>query len=74
VHYRSIGSDKKGMITNDYDPYISQDKNVFLQSLDYLGSLVEGKQWIIGGDFKMILTLKEKLGGKKHLEQDNTKF
>jgi hypothetical protein len=33
--------------------------------LSYLGSLVENKQWIVGGYFNMIFTLEEKRGGKK---------
>jgi exonuclease III len=74
VHYRAIGSDKEGMITNAYGPQNSRDKDLFLQSLAYLGSLAEGKRWIIGGDFNMILTLEEKRRGKKRLEKDSTKF
>jgi hypothetical protein len=60
VHYRSISSDKEGMITNAYGPHNSQDKDLFLQILAYLGSLAKGKQWIIRGDFNMILMLEEK--------------
>jgi exonuclease III len=74
MHYRAIGSDKEGMITNAYGPQNNQDKDLFLQSLAYLGSLAEDKRWIIGGDFNMILTLEEKRGGKKCLEQDSAKF
>jgi exonuclease III len=67
AHYRAIGSDKDGMITNAYGPHNNQDKDLFLQSLAYLGSLAEHKRWIIGGDFNMILTLEEKRGGGKML-------
>jgi exonuclease III len=73
-HYRAISSDKEGMITNAYGLQISQDKDLFIQSLAYLGSLAESKRWIIGGDFNMILMLEEKQGGKKCLEQDSAKF
>jgi exonuclease III len=73
THYRAIGSNKEGMITNAYGLQNNQDKDLFLQSLAYLGSLAEGKWWIIGGDFNMILKLEEKRGGKKRLEQDSTK-
>ena len=62
------------MITNAYRPQNSQDKDLFLKSLTYLGSLADRKRWIIGGDFNMILTLEEKRGGEKHLEPDNAKF
>jgi hypothetical protein len=74
THYRAIGSDKDGLITNAYGPQNNQDKDLFLQNLAYLGSIAEHKIWIIGGDFNMILTLEEKRGGKKCLEQDNLKF
>jgi hypothetical protein len=74
THYRAIGSDKDGLITNAYGPQNCQDKDLFLKILAYLGSLVEHKRWIVGGDFNMILTLEEKRGGKKCLEQDNIKF
>jgi hypothetical protein len=30
--------------------------------------------WVLGGDFNMILTLEEKTGGIKRLEQDNGNF
>jgi hypothetical protein len=74
THYRAIGSNKHGLITNAYGPQNFQDKDLFLKILSYLGSLAEHKRWIVGGDFNMILMLEEKRGGKKFLEQDNIKF
>jgi len=67
VHYRAISLDKDEMITNAYGPQNNQDKYLFIQNLAYLGTLGEHKQWIIGGDFNMILTLDEKGGvGVEH--------
>jgi hypothetical protein len=43
THYKAIGLDKEGMITNAYGPQNNQDKDLFLQSLAYLGYLVEEK-------------------------------
>ena len=43
VHYKAIGSDKEGMITNAYGPQNMQYKDLFLQILAYLSSLAEGK-------------------------------
>jgi exonuclease III len=74
AHYRAIGSDKDGLITNAYGPQNNQDKDLFLQNLAYLGSIAELQRWIVGGDFNMILTLEEKRGGKKRLEHDSLKF
>jgi len=74
MHYRAIELDKEGTIANAYGLQNNQDKDLFLKNLAYLGSLEEGKRWIIRGDFNMILTLEEKQGGKKRLEQDSAKF
>jgi exonuclease III len=74
AHYRAIGSDKDGWITNAYGPQIIQEKELFLQNLAYLSSIAKNQRWIVGGDFNMILTLEEKRGGKKRLEQDSIKF
>jgi hypothetical protein len=43
AHYREIGSDKDGMITNAYGPQSNQDKELFLRSMSYLRSLVGKK-------------------------------
>jgi exonuclease III len=40
AHYRAIGSDKDGIITNAYGPQSSQEKYLFLRSMAYLGSLI----------------------------------
>jgi hypothetical protein len=63
THYQAIGSNKDGMITNAYGPQNIQDKDLFIQSLAYLGTLADHKPWIIERDFNMILTLEEKRGG-----------
>jgi hypothetical protein len=74
THYQAIGSNKDGMITNAYGPQSGQGKDLFLRILSYLGLIVGQKCWIIKGDLNIILTLEEKIGGKKHLEQDNSKL
>jgi exonuclease III len=74
THYRAIGSSKSGVITNAYGPQLTQEKYYFLDSLDYINVLRGQERWILGGDFNMILTLEEKSGGLKRLDQDSTKF
>jgi hypothetical protein len=74
THYRAIGSDKDGWITNAYGPQTVPEKEIFLQQLAYLSSLANNQRWIVGGDFNMILTLEEKRGGRKRLEQDSIRF
>ena len=39
THYRAIGSDIHGWITNSYGPQKIQEKELFLQNLAYLSSI-----------------------------------
>jgi hypothetical protein len=48
THYRAIGSDKNGWITNAYGPQTIQEKEIFLQHLAYLSSLANNQRWIVG--------------------------
>jgi exonuclease III len=45
-----------------------------MQSLKIIKTLISTRNWILGGDFNMILMLEEKIGGTKKLEQDSGKF
>jgi hypothetical protein len=72
--FEVIGSAQEGAITNVYGPNHHQDKDAFLQQLELIKTLTATPNWIIGGDFNMILTLEEKTGGTKKLEQDSGKF
>jgi len=53
AYYRPIGSNKDGVITNAYGPQTSQEKDLFLNNLSYLGMLVGHKRWIVGGDLNI---------------------
>jgi exonuclease III len=74
AHFEVIGSNQEGAITNVYGPHNNQDKDIFLQRLELIKTLAATPNWILGGDFNMILTLEEKTGGTKKLEQDSGKF
>jgi hypothetical protein len=69
-----MGTNQEGAITNVYGPQGSQDKDKFMERIKLIKSLTTTPNWIIGGDFNMILTLEEKSGGIKRLEQDSGKF
>jgi hypothetical protein len=45
-----------------------------MKRLELIKTLVTTQNWILGGDFNMILSLEEKIGGTKKLEQDSGKF
>ena len=74
AHFEVTGSNQEGAITNVYGPQSQQDKDKLLQRLELIKTLVSTRNWILGGDFNMILTLEEKTGGTKKLEQDSGKF
>jgi exonuclease III len=74
AHFTALGMTQEGAITNVYGPQGSQDKDKFLERLELIKSLTNTPNWIIGGDFNMILTLEDKTGGTKRLEQDSGKF
>jgi exonuclease III len=74
TYFKSLASSKEGAITNVYGPQTIQDKESFLQSLRHVQTLICTPHWIVGGDFNIILTLEEKSGGLKRLDQDSGRF
>jgi exonuclease III len=74
AHFKAIGSTKEGEITNAYGPQSTQDKEIFLKRITTIKSLLSSPNWLLGGDFNIILTLEEKTGGTKRLDQDSGKF
>jgi exonuclease III len=74
THFEVTGSNQEGTITNVYGPQSQQEKDKFMERLVLIKSLATTPNWIIGGDFNMILSLEEKTGGSKRLEQDSGKF
>jgi exonuclease III len=58
VHYHAVGSNKAGVLTNAYGPQNNQEKDLFLNSLSYLGRLIGKRCWILGGYFNIFQTLE----------------
>lgn len=71
-HY--IGTETTGFITFVYGSNIPQEKMQFLEEIYYTSPLVGGEYWIIGRDFNMITSLREKRGGLRRLEVENLAF
>lgn len=71
-HY--IGTAITRFITSIYGPHTPQEKLQCLEEIHYTLTLVGGDYWIIGGDFNMFTSLREKKGGLRHLEADNLSF
>jgi exonuclease III len=74
AHFEVIGSNQEGIITNVYGPQGQQEKIKFMERLTQVKSLATTLNWILGGDFNMIMSLEEKKSKSKRLEQDNGKF
>jgi exonuclease III len=74
THFKVIGSTKEGVITNAYGPQSTQDKELFLKRITTIKTLLGSPNWLLGGDFNIILTLEENTGGTKRLDQDSGKF
>jgi hypothetical protein len=74
MHFKVIGSTKEGVITNVYEPQSVQDKELFLKRISTIKTLWGSPNWLLGGDFNIILTLEEKIGGTKRFDQDSGKF
>jgi len=62
AHFKVVAFTKEGAITNVYGPQSIQDKKSFMQTLQYVKTLIHTPHWIGGGDFNMILTLEEQNG------------
>jgi hypothetical protein len=62
------------IVTNVYGPPTTRKKTTFLQNLKYLGNIMCRKRWILGGDFNMILSLEEKIGGIRRLDIESANF
>jgi exonuclease III len=63
-----------GFITNVYGPQSSDQKAKILDFLDWYKQEKSKKMWIIGGDFNLITTLKEKKGGHRILTLEDLRF
>jgi exonuclease III len=74
VSFRIIGTNQERTVTNVYGPQNQQDKDHLMQRLQHINTLLPTRNWILGGDFNMILTLEEKTGGAKKLDSDSGKF
>jgi exonuclease III len=74
AYFEVLGLNQEGAITNVYGPQNNQDRDIFMKRLELIKTLIAIANWILGGDFNMILTLEEKIGGTKKLEQDSGKF
>jgi exonuclease III len=65
AHFEITGSTQEGDITNVYGPQSQQEKDKLMKWITHIKTLLSMPNWILGGDFNMILSLEEKKGGTK---------
>eukprot|EP00253_Pinus_taeda_P028580 PITA_28580 len=72
--FHILGTNIHGHLSN---VYFLQEAGKKIDLLNTIGALNNNRMhplWIIGGDFNMITSLEEKLGGRNRLEQETTHF
>ena len=72
--FHILGTRIRGIITNVYGPPKVDQKEIFIDSLSDLKTIVLNRAWIIGGDFNLIRNLGEKKGGICSLNPASTLF
>lgn len=56
------------------NPPVPRDKKVFLQPLKMLKQMIGNSLWLFGGDFNILILLREKKGGIHRLDQASINF
>jgi exonuclease III len=74
ISYKIIGSMEQGTIMQVYGPQSLGEKRDFMRELSAVGTSMEEKQWIVGGDFNMITSLEDKKGGIGCLSSEDQSF
>lgn len=59
---RIVGTNEKVTISGVYGPHTPGDREIFLKNLQTTRKLYPDTAWIVGGDFNVIRSLKEKKG------------
>ena len=64
----------RGLTGNIYGPSSFQAKQSFLGFLQWIQEQAEHGQWVIGGDFNLIVNLEEKNGGRRTMDKFQEAF
>lgn len=62
------------LLTGVYGPHIPGERRDFLQKLANMRNLYLENLWVVGGDFNMIISLDEKKGGMRRMDEDMEAF
>eukprot|EP00253_Pinus_taeda_P012157 PITA_12157 len=67
-----MGTNIHGHLTNVYFPQETQQKAAILNTIEQLNQYRRHPLWVTGGDFNMIATSEEKIGGRCRTNKDGT--
>ena len=74
VEFKILGSRITGTVVNTYGPSAFPQEQAFVHHLRWMDALPKEGRWIVGGDFNLITTLREKKGGRRVLDNYQEKF
>jgi hypothetical protein len=74
VRMQIIGNTEVILCTNVYGPQVSVEKRGMIRDLEDLKTRSNNLQWILAGDFNIIMSLAKKRGGTRRLDRDVEEF
>jgi hypothetical protein len=74
INMQIIGNMEVILCTNVYGPQMLEEKRRILLDLENLKARSGNLDWILAGDFNIIMTLAEKKGGTRRLDRDAEDF
>jgi exonuclease III len=69
-----VGNTEVILCTNVYGPQGSEEKRRMIRDLENLKTRSSNLQWILVGDFNIIMSLAQKKGGIRRLDRDAEEF
>lgn len=66
--FHLLGTNLHGFLSNVYGPQASIRKQEMLMHIHSLNDIVDTHKWVIGGNFNIITSLREKKGGRRNME------
>jgi len=74
MSFKVLGPQSHGFLSNSYGPHPPFLKREFIEAMNHLGNSLNGQDWVIGGDFNIIIALWEKKSNLRRLEGESDSF
>jgi exonuclease III len=69
-----IGNTEVILCTNVYGPHVSEERRGMIRDLEDIKNRSNNLQWILVGEFNIIMSLADKKGGTRRLNRDSEEF